>query len=80
MSDINTSGAEAADAQALHEQAEAEAFAAAVVLDVCEIPDRNSPDDQPEMMLVTGPELHSIVMRQFERLWEQRSLSQGGKP
>ena len=37
-----------------------------IVLAVCEIPDRNSPDDQPEMMLVTPEELRSIVCAALE--------------
>jgi hypothetical protein len=32
-----------------------------VLQDVCELPDRTSPDDQPEMMLVTGEELETIL-------------------
>lgn len=34
-----------------------------VVRDVCELPDRTSPDDWPEAMLVTGEEPHLIVLR-----------------
>lgn len=34
-----------------------------VLMDVCELPDRNSPDDHPEMMLVTGEELDTILKR-----------------
>ncbi len=37
-----------------------------IVLAVCEIPDRNSPDDQPEMMLVTPDELRRIVVAAFD--------------
>jgi hypothetical protein len=33
-----------------------------VVRDVAEIPDRNSPDDNPDMMLVTGGELRAIIL------------------
>lgn len=32
-----------------------------IVRDVAEIPDRNSPDDNPEMMLVTEKELRAIL-------------------
>lgn len=32
-----------------------------VVLAVCELPDRTSPEDWPEAMLVTGEELHHLV-------------------
>jgi uncharacterized protein YejL (UPF0352 family) len=36
-----------------------------VIVDVSELPDRNSPADEPDMMLVTGDELRTIVMRHF---------------
>lgn len=39
-----------------------------IVLSVAEIPDRNSPDDQPEMMLVTDRELRNIVRGSLEEL------------
>lgn len=32
-----------------------------IVRDVAELPDRDSPDDCPEMMLVTGAELARII-------------------
>ena len=35
----------------------------AIIRDVCELPDRTSPEDQPEMMLVTGEELNMILSR-----------------
>lgn len=38
-----------------------------IVREVCELPDRNSPDDQPEMLLVTCDELHGIVMAAIEK-------------
>ena len=34
-----------------------------VIRDICEIPDRTSPDDFPEAMLVTIPELRTIIER-----------------
>jgi hypothetical protein len=34
----------------------------AVVLDICEIPDRTSPDDEPEIMLVKADELRRIIL------------------
>lgn len=40
-------------------------IAALIVRDVAEIPDRCSPDDQPEMMLVTSDELTAIVLRRL---------------
>jgi hypothetical protein len=39
-----------------------------VCVDVCELPDRTSPDDWPEACLVTSEELHIIVT---ERLNEE---------
>lgn len=42
---------------------------------VAEIPDRNSPDDQPEMMLVTGPELENAVRVAFENWFEDGAAS-----
>ena len=46
----------------------AAAIADLIVRDVAEIPDRCSPDDQPEMMLVTSDELTHIVMRRLAAL------------
>jgi hypothetical protein len=48
------------------------AIAEQVVLNVCEIPDRNSPDEQPEMLLVTCEELHNAVLLAFERYRDQQ--------
>lgn len=39
----------------------AEMIADRVCLRVCELPDRTSPDDWPEALLVTSNELHAIV-------------------
>lgn len=38
-------------------------FVAGIVRDVAELPDRTSPADQPEMMLVTQDELSEIIRR-----------------
>lgn len=43
-----------------------ERIATHIVREVCELPDRNSPDDQPEMLLVTCDELHGIVVAAME--------------
>lgn len=43
----------------------AKKFADMVILDVSEIPDRTSPDDFPEAMLVTGQELRGIIEKHF---------------
>ena len=37
-----------------------------VVEALCEMDDRNSPEDQPDMMLVNGTELHAIVLSALE--------------
>jgi len=42
-------------------------LAAYLIEHVCDIPDRTSPDDQPEMMLVTGEELENALLCAFER-------------
>jgi len=34
-----------------------------VVRDLCELPDRNSPDDHPEMMLVTPDEIREAIQK-----------------
>ncbi len=34
-----------------------------LIRDLCEIPDRNSPDDQPEMLLVTAAEIRAAISR-----------------
>lgn len=49
------------------EPVSASTIADRVVQDVCDLPDRNSPDDWPEAMLVTGEELHRIVMDTVEQ-------------
>lgn len=36
-------------------------FIFSVLRDVAELPDRNSPDDEPDMMLVTADELKTIL-------------------
>ncbi|QFS97575.1 hypothetical protein FIV06_09090 [Labrenzia sp. THAF191b] len=35
----------------------------AITTDICELPDRNSPDDHPDMMLLTPTELDLILRR-----------------
>lgn len=37
-----------------------------LITDICELSDRNSPADQPDMMLVTGKELRDQIERRFE--------------
>ena len=47
-------------------------FVNSVLNDVAELPDRTSPDDEPDMMLVTAEELGRIIR---ERLSEALSRS-----
>jgi hypothetical protein len=47
------------------EQAWAAGIAEQVCRDVAELPDRTSPEDQPDMMLVTAEELAEIITRQL---------------
>ncbi len=35
----------------------------AIITNICELPDRTSPEDQPDMMLVTAEELDLILRR-----------------
>lgn len=62
--------AEAAEAKMAYCEAELvkdrDQIAERIVVGVAEIPDRNSPDDQPEMMLVTDKELRGIVINALE--------------
>jgi hypothetical protein len=48
--------------------ASAELLACLIVRDVAELPDRTSPEDQPDMMLVTADELRSIVCAALTRV------------
>lgn len=41
-------------------------FAAQVVLNVCELPDYTSPDEQPELLQCTATELKACVIKAFE--------------
>jgi hypothetical protein len=40
-------------------------------LRIAEIPDRDSPDDQPQMMLATRQEIERAVVGAFDRLMEE---------
>ena len=51
-----------------------------IVLGVAEIPDRDSPDDHPEMMLVTDTELRSIVRQRLEDYAAPVAPSPEGEP
>lgn len=49
-------------------------FIRRIILAVAEIPDRDSPEGQPEMMLVTGPELTGIITSAFESADEELAI------
>ncbi|XUM25092.1 hypothetical protein ACRAVF_34055 (plasmid) [Bradyrhizobium oligotrophicum S58] len=40
-------------------------FVSSVINDVAELPDRTSPDDEPDMMLVTAEELKTILCKRL---------------
>lgn len=73
--------AKALAAKPLPAQEEAELFSERVANGVCrdvgELPDRSSPEDWPEAMLVTHDELKEIVMSNFVRLSKSTDY---GKP
>jgi hypothetical protein len=52
-----------------------DALATAIVRDVAELPDRTSPDDQPEMMLVTSDELRNIILARAAELTQVTAQS-----
>jgi hypothetical protein len=43
-----------------------EKVAAQVIQNVCELPDYNSPDDQPDLLQCTVQELEMCILRAFE--------------
>lgn len=43
-----------------------EKFAAQVILNVCELPDYNSPDDQPDLLQCTVRQLEACILSAFE--------------
>lgn len=47
-------------------QKQLDTLAEKITRDVCELPDRTSPEDQPEMLLVTADELAAIVVQHVE--------------
>ena len=48
-------------------EAFAERVATEVVRSVCELPDYNSPEDQPDLVMCTVQELHACVVNAFEQ-------------
>jgi hypothetical protein len=48
-----------------------------IVRDVCELPDRTSPDDWPEALLVTSEELHTLIVEQFAEAFSTPSPDTG---
>lgn len=71
--------AAASQSVSVPEQARA-GFIKRIVQGVAEMPDRDSPEDQPEMMLVTGEELRDIVAEAFEHADENESLAAPAAP
>lgn len=55
----------------------AERIAERVVLEVCELPDYNSPEDQPDLVMCTVQELNACVLRAFEQLEYDREMERG---
>jgi hypothetical protein len=51
-----------------------EKFAAQVILNVCELSDYTSPDDQPDLLQCTVSELESCVIRAFEHFDSERGV------
>jgi hypothetical protein len=52
---------------------EIENFINSVIGDVSELPDRTSPEDEPDMMLVTADELKTIILERLgEDSWFQK--------
>lgn len=43
-------------------------FVNSVISDVAELPDRNSPEDEPDMMLVTAEELKTILRERLSEI------------
>lgn len=52
-------------------------FVNSVLRDVAELPDRNSPDDGPDMMLVTAEELKVILCKRLSEALFAHSLDPG---
>jgi hypothetical protein len=48
-------------------------FVNAVLREVAELPDRTSPDDEPDMMLVTADELKTIICTRLNEALSSRS-------
>jgi len=76
---ISARAADALDSQPTELPFDRKEFIRQVVLAVCEIPDRDSPKDQPEMMLVTDYELASILESCFEYADETSSQPTDGE-
>jgi hypothetical protein len=47
-------------------------FVSSVIRDVAELPDRTSPDDEPDMMLVTADELKVIICNRLNEVLASR--------
>lgn len=53
---------------------------AEIIRDICELPDRTSPDDWPEAMIVTPEELTIILERHFAALTNEAAVSREAEP
>jgi hypothetical protein len=55
-----------------------------IIQDACELPDRTSPEDQPDMLLITGEELDMLLRRHLgledDDLRSLSPSSEGGSP
>jgi hypothetical protein len=45
---------------------------AAIITDVCELPDRTSPEDKPDHLIITATELEKIIRKAFAREWIEK--------
>lgn len=63
--DRDEAGLQSRSSQSVRDRDE---FIRRVIESVCELPDRTSPEDEPEMMLVTGEELSGILENHWEQL------------
>jgi hypothetical protein len=54
-----------------------ERIATRVVEAVCELPDYNSPDDQPDLVMCTVQQLEHCVLQAFEQLEYDREMERG---
>lgn len=56
----------------------AKRLADAIIREVCELPNRTSPEDQPDALTVTWQELHAIIIGELEPALEARDAALRG--